>query len=189
MSQQVLFIPQTPPDPGAQRHLRHELALNSLPGSAQSLSVGQGTLLGVVPVGAGCRLAIVGYILPPRRPAGPAPDLARPAPQPHDGLVVDAAQHRVLVNQRDIGLVYREFELLAFLAARPCRAFTRADLLASVWGSAYQGSTRTVDVHVHRLRRKLGPEFGERLVTMRHLGYLYRPPSAATTPGSAETRG
>jgi DNA-binding response OmpR family regulator len=89
--------------------------------------------------------------------------------------VVDAAQHRALVDGRDVGLVFREFELLAFLTARPGQAFTRTHLLASVWGKAYEGTSRTVDVHIHRLRRKLGPEYGQRLITMRHLGYLYRP--------------
>jgi len=130
-------------------------------------------------MGAGRRLVIVGYELPAGRAADPAP-LAR---LPHDGLVVDAAQHRALVHSRDIGLVYREFELLAFLAARPCRAFTRMHLLANVWGPAYQGGSRTVDVHIHRLRRKLGPEYGQCLVTMRHLGYLYQPP-----PGNQDGR-
>jgi DNA-binding response OmpR family regulator len=106
-------------------------------------------------------------------------DLVRLDGRAADGLVVDAAQHRALVDGHDIGLLYREFELLEFLAARPRRVFTRADLLASVWGAAYQAGSRTVDVHVHRLRRKLGPEYGQRLVTMRHLGYSYQPP-----PGS-----
>jgi DNA-binding response OmpR family regulator len=136
------------------------------------------TLLGVVPLGAGSRLAIVGYLLPVARRESPGP----PAGQPADGLVVDGAQHRALVNGRDIGLVFREFELLDFLTTHPCRAFTRAHLLASVWGKAYQGSSRTVDVHIYRLRRKLGPEYGQRLVTMRHLGYLYRPPGPDVPP-------
>ncbi len=143
----------------------------------------QGALLGVIPLGLGSQLAVVGYLLPGARQDA----RLRPAGQPADGLVVDAAQHRALVNGRDIGLVYREFELLAFRAARPYQAFTRAHLLETVWGAAYQGSTRTVDVHIHRLRRKLGPEYRQCLVTMRHLGYLYQPPSgsAALTPASS----
>ena len=141
----------------------------------------QGALLGVMPLGPGSHLAVVGYLLPGARQA----TRVRPAGQPADGLVVDAAQHRALVSGRDIGLVYREFELLAFLTARPYQAFTRAHLLDSVWGAAYQGSTRTVDVHIHRLRRKLGPEYRQRLVTMRHLGYLYRPPSGSAALTSA----
>jgi len=146
------------------------------PVSAGSRVGSHGTLLGIVSLGAGSRLAIVGYLLPP------ADDSTPPAGQPADGLVVDTAHHRALVNGRDAGLVFREFELLAFLTARPGRAFTRAHLLASVWGKAYQGRSRTVDVHVHRLRRKLGPEYGQRLVTMRHLGYMYRPPATDVLP-------
>jgi DNA-binding response OmpR family regulator len=147
------------------------------PGSAESLFGSQGALLGVIPLGAGSRLAVVGYLLRAARRDDPV----RLDGQPADGLVVNAAQHRALVNGHDIGLVYREFELLAFLTARPRRAFTRVHLLASVWGTAYQGSSRTVDVHIHRLRRKLGPEYGQRLVTMRHLGYAYQP-----APGSQD---
>jgi Transcriptional regulatory protein, C terminal len=144
-------------------------------GNAQALLGAQGALLGIVPLGAGARLAIVGYLLP----AG-----GRPGPgQPHDGLIVDAAQHRALVDGCDIGLVHLEFELLAFLTAHPRRAFTRAQLLACVWGKAYEGGDRTVDVHVHRLRRKLGPEYGRCVVTMRHLGYLYREPAGLRGPG------
>jgi DNA-binding response OmpR family regulator len=131
-----------------------------------------GTLLGVVPLGRGSRLAIVGYVLP----AGVLPAGVLPAAEPADGLVVDTVQHRVLVNGRDAGLVYREFELLAFLIARPDQVLSRAHLLASVWGKTYQGRSRTVDVHMHRLRRKLGPEYGQRLVTRRHLGYMYISP-------------
>jgi DNA-binding response OmpR family regulator len=138
---------------------------------------GLATLLGVIPLSRGSRLAIVGYVLPP---AGGS-NTARGG-QPDDGLVVDTIQHRVLVNGRDAGLVFREFELLAFLAAYPARVFTRAHLLASVWGKAYQGRSRTVDVHVHRLRHKLGPEYGKRLVTIRHVGYMYRPPDSDVLP-------
>lgn len=151
-----------------------------------------GTLLGIVPMGGGTRLAIVGYVLPPADDS--APPTGRPADgltgppadgltgRPANGLVVDAAQRRALVNGQDVGLVFREFELLAFLTARPGRAFTRAHLLASVWDEGYQGSSRTVDVHMHRLRRKLGPEHGQCLVTMRRLGYLYRPPAPGVLP-------
>jgi DNA-binding winged helix-turn-helix (wHTH) protein len=169
----------TPPaaDPVSQeRSFRRQLGLCGVPGFAQSLASGRGTLLSVVPVGADHRLAIVGYLLPLAGFDAPGPEA--------EGLVVDTAQHRALVDGRDIDLVHREFELLAFLAARPCQAFTRAHLLASVWGRAYQGGNRTVDVHMHRLRRKLGPEYGQRLVTMRRLGYLYRPPWGTQNRGS-----
>jgi len=97
------------------------------------------------------------------------------------GIVVDAVQRRVLVSGRDAGLVFKEFELLAFLAANPERVFTRPHLLASVWGEGFEGTARTVDVHVHRLRRKLGPKHADSLITVRRVGYLYRP-LPVTTP-------
>jgi hypothetical protein len=149
------------------------------PGPADSLFGSRGALLGVVPLGGGARLAIVGYLLPHAGSENSDPLASRQA----HGLVVDLAQHRALVHGRDADLLFREFELLAFLTARPGRAFTRAQLLTRVWGDGYQGSTRTVDVHIHRLRRKLGPEYGRRLVTMRHLGYAYQPPSGSEDRG------
>ena len=88
---------------------------------------------------------------------------------------MDAAGYRVLAGGRNAGLVLREFELLAFLAANPGQVFARTQLLARVWGNAYQEGTRTVDVHMHRLRRKLGPQYARRLVTVRHVGYMYQP--------------
>lgn len=142
------------------------------PGLAGSRADARGMLLGLAPLGGGSRLAIVGYVLPP---AGRS---VRLAGRPADGLVVDIAQHRALVNGRDAGLAFREFELLAYLAACPAQVFTRAHLLASVWGKAHEGRTRTVDIHVSRLRRKLGPQYSPRVVTVRRLGYMYRPPAS-----------
>ncbi|MBC6458208.1 winged helix-turn-helix transcriptional regulator [Actinomadura sp. HBU206391] len=69
-------------------------------------------------------------------------------------------------------MAYQEFELLAHLTAHPGQVFSRRQLLASVWGAEFGPSARTVDVHVHRLRRKLGPH-GHRLVTIRRVGYRY----------------
>lgn len=141
----------------------------------------QGTLLALVPVDNGSsRLAIVGYLLPgtadggPLTVDGPLVGLPVAGPPVVEGLVVDSAQHRVVVRGHDAGLVFREFELLAFLAANPGQVFTRAQLLSRVWGSV-RGTTRTVDVHIHRLRRKLGSELGTRLVTVRRVGYMYQP--------------
>jgi hypothetical protein len=150
---------------------------------------GRGWLLAVVPVNGGsARLAIVGYLLPLAREDGQAgeegsrtsangPPAGRASADGvlADGLVVDAAGYRVLAGGRNAGLVLREFELLAFLAANPGQVFTRAHLLARVWGNTNQAGTRTVDVHIHRLRRKLGPEYGHRLITVRHVGYMYQP--------------
>lgn len=158
------------------------------PAAAEVLTGSQASLLAVVPVNGGAfRLAIVGYLLPAAGDDGDAraDTSARPdgapasAPSarraPADGLVVDTAGYRVLVGGHDAGLVLREFQLLAFLAANPGRAFPREHLLARVWGDAYQGTTRTVDVHIHRLRRKLGPFYADRLVTVRRVGYMYHP--------------
>jgi DNA-binding response OmpR family regulator len=90
-------------------------------------------------------------------------------------MVVDRLQHRILVAGRDVGLLFQEFELLEFLMAHPYRAFTRAELLASVWTRERQVTSRTVDIHVHRLRRKLGPAVASCLVTVRRVGYMFRP--------------
>jgi DNA-binding response OmpR family regulator len=149
---------------------------------------GSATLLGVLPVNGGsAHMAIVGHLLPGSAACLRIPPTTAVANWAADtgrqtGIVVDAAQRRVLVNGRDAGLVFKEFELLAFLAAHPDRVFTRAYLLASVWGEAYDGTDRTVDVHVHRLRSKLGPEYAGRLVTVRRVGYLYRPPASSPHP-------
>lgn len=94
------------------------------------------------------------------------------------GLLVDTAQRRVLVDGCDTDLVYQEFELLRFLMAHPGQAFTRSQLAERAWGEPQPDGSRTVDVHVHRLRRKLGPAYGSRLRTVRRVGYLYQPPSA-----------
>ncbi|MDR1118534.1 MAG: helix-turn-helix domain-containing protein, partial [Bifidobacteriaceae bacterium] len=69
-----------------------------------------------------------------------------------------------------------EFELLRYLAALPGRVFTRTQLLQEVWGYDYYGGTRTVDVHVRRLRAKLGPENDQLIGTVRNVGYRFDPP-------------
>jgi Transcriptional regulatory protein, C terminal len=138
--------------------------------SAESLPGTRGTLLTVVPGNNGRSvMAIVGYLLPSPFPRGSSPG-------PLAGLTVDRSQHRVLVNGLDIQLLFQEFELLEFLTAHPHRALTREEILAGAWGGRQQEApTRTVDVHIHRLRRKLGPEYARSLVTVRRVGYLYRP--------------
>jgi DNA-binding response OmpR family regulator len=146
----------------------------------QTLPGGQGTLLAVVPAEDGSsHLAIVGYLLPgpiPRRTHDEGKTaLARAAGELPAGMLVDRDQHRVFVDWRDTGLVFQEFKLLEFLIARPHRVFTREQLLASVWTREHEITTRTVDIHVHRLRRKLGPAIAPCLVTVRRVGYLFRP--------------
>jgi DNA-binding response OmpR family regulator len=72
--------------------------------------------------------------------------------------------------------VYLEFELLQFLVVNAGRALTRAEIFRSVWGAEPGVTTRTVDIHVHRIRRKIGPEHGRHLVTVRRIGYRYEAP-------------
>jgi DNA-binding response OmpR family regulator len=86
-------------------------------------------------------------------------------------LSLDVDTFRVALDGRPLDLTYKEFELLRFLASSPGRVFTRPTLLREVWGYDFYGGTRTVDVHVRRLRAKLGPE-GEALIeTVRGVGY------------------
>jgi DNA-binding response OmpR family regulator len=79
--------------------------------------------------------------------------------------------YRVTVQGRPLDLTFKEFELLRFLAERPGRVFTRPALLREVWGYDFYGGTRTVDVHIRRLRAKLGPEFESLIETVRGVGY------------------
>lgn len=91
-------------------------------------------------------------------------------------LVVDPVSYQVRLRGRPLDLTYKEFELLRFLAARPGRVSTRAQLLQEVWGYDYFGGTRTVDVHVRRLRAKLGPEHESLIGTVRNVGYRFVTP-------------
>jgi DNA-binding response OmpR family regulator len=86
-------------------------------------------------------------------------------------LALDLDSYRVTLAGRPLDLTYKEFELLRYLAARPGRAFTRPVLLREVWGYDFYGGTRTVDVHVRRLRAKLGPEHEGLIETVRGVGY------------------
>jgi len=130
-----------------------------------------GTVLAIVPVGA-ATLAIVGYLV--RMPWRGGSVLPVPLAE---GLVVDRDNRQVLVDSREAGLTFQEFELLDFLISNPGRVFSRGQLLDFVWGYSDEGLTRTVDVHIHRLRRKLGPEYAGCLVTVRRIGYRFTPSS------------
>ncbi|MFC4556248.1 response regulator transcription factor [Georgenia faecalis] len=92
-------------------------------------------------------------------------------------LVIDAGGYTARVRGRILDLTYKEFELLKYLAQHPSRVFTRAQLLQEVWGYDYYGGTRTVDVHVRRLRAKLGVEHDHLIGTVRNVGYRFDPPS------------
>lgn len=92
-----------------------------------------------------------------------------------DGPVtVDLAARRVRVDGREVALTRKEFDLLADLVRHRGRVLTRERLLERVWGYSYPGETRTVDVHVRRLRKKLGPAADERVETVVGVGYRWR---------------
>jgi DNA-binding winged helix-turn-helix (wHTH) protein len=93
-------------------------------------------------------------------------------------LLVDRAAHEVSVEGRRVTLTAKEFALLAFLAANRGRVFSRETLLARVWGSRYEGGARTVDIHVRRLRAKVGDALP--LETLRGAGYKLRAPNDPT---------
>ena len=90
-------------------------------------------------------------------------------------LIIDEASYLARLRGRTLDLTFKEFELLKFLAQHPGRVFTRAHLLQEVWGYDYFGGTRTVDVHVRRLRAKLGPEHEALIGTVRNVGYRFVP--------------
>ncbi len=88
------------------------------------------------------------------------------------GLSIDEASYQAKVDGRPVDLTYQEFELLRVLASHPARVFTREQLLSEVWGYDYYGGTRTVDVHVRRLRAKLG-DLESVIGTVRGVGYRF----------------
>ncbi len=90
-------------------------------------------------------------------------------------LVVNLETYQAAVAGRVLDLTYMEYELLRFLAARPGKVFTRETLLSRVWGYEYYGGARTVDVHVRRLRAKLGEEHAHLIETVRSVGYRFGP--------------
>ncbi|CAL8970446.1 MAG: response regulator transcription factor [Actinobacteria bacterium] len=91
------------------------------------------------------------------------------------GIVIDDAAYSVMLDGEPLDLTYTEFELLKYLVQHPGRVFSREHLLADVWGYDYYGGTRTVDVHVRRLRAKLGPEHEALIGTVRNVGYRFSP--------------
>jgi hypothetical protein len=154
---------------------------------ADAVAGAGGTLLAVVPIpGTGTSLAIVGYPV-----AGPGTVAAAADSVPagavlagrlddaghggQGGLLLDHDQRRVWVDGAEVALTFQEFELLAFLAAHPATVFSRADLVREVWQRDFAATSRTVDVHVSRLRHKLGRSYGRCLVTEYRVGYQFRP--------------
>jgi DNA-binding response OmpR family regulator len=92
-------------------------------------------------------------------------------------IVIDENSYTAKIKGRALDLTFKEFELLKYLAQHPGRVFTRAQLLQEIWGYDYFGGTRTVDVHIRRLRAKLGPEFEAIIGTVRNVGYRFTLPS------------
>lgn len=88
-------------------------------------------------------------------------------------LHIDETTYSAKLRNRTLDLTFKEFELLKFLAQHPGRVFSREHLLQEVWGYDYFGGTRTVDVHVRRLRAKLGPENENLIGTIRNVGYRF----------------
>ena len=93
-------------------------------------------------------------------------------------VTVDDVTYTAKLSGRPLDLTFKEFELLKHLAQHPGRVFTREQLLQEVWGYDYFGGTRTVDVHVRRLRAKLGPEHEQLIGTVRNVGYRFVLPPA-----------
>jgi DNA-binding response OmpR family regulator len=100
-------------------------------------------------------------------------------------LTIDEGTYTCKLRGRSLDLTFKEFELLKYLAQHPGRVFTRAQLLQEVWGYDYYGGTRTVDVHVRRLRAKLGVENEQLIGTVRHVGYKFVTPPLAPLPEDA----
>ena len=99
-------------------------------------------------------------------------------------LVIDEGTYTARLRGRPLDLTYKEFELLKYLAQHVGRVFTRAQLLQEVWGYDFFGGTRTVDVHVRRLRAKLGPEHESLIGTVRNVGYKAIRPARGRPPAA-----
>ncbi|MFD5025386.1 winged helix-turn-helix domain-containing protein [Streptomyces sp. NPDC058373] len=136
------------------------------------------------------RPPMIGYlVLVPAGEAPAAPPVPEPAPAappreeaPAAGeghpVRVDAVRRTAFVDGRALELTYLEFELLAHLVRHPHRVHTRDQLVTTVWGYGHVGDGRTVDVHIARLRRKLGAEYRRSIQTVRRVGYKYTPSAA-----------
>lgn len=114
--------------------------------------------------------------LAPESAPGPAPESSPEVGAPDSGpVLIDPVRRTAQVDGQTLDLTYLEFELLAHLVAHPHRVHTRDQLVSTVWGYGHVGDGRTVDVHVARLRRKLGAEHRRTIQTVRRVGYKYVP--------------
>ena len=91
-----------------------------------------------------------------------------------DNLEINLATYQVTLDNEPIDLTLMEYSLLSFLATHPNRAYSREVLLHRVWGFEYCGGTRTVDVHIRRIRSKVGPQIAAHITTVRGVGYLFK---------------
>ncbi|WP_327657831.1 winged helix-turn-helix domain-containing protein [Streptomyces sp. NBC_00483] len=167
------------------------------PSDARHLSLVRDTPLGAG-VGQRTSVPMVGYLLlvpegtdpaelfaeggprPEIRPVDPAdaipvPPPAAARPTDDDTIRIDPVRHVAELDGRELDLTYLEFALLAHLVKRPHHVLTRELLVTAVWGYDHVGDGRTVDVHIARLRRKLGRAHRQRIVTVRRVGYKYVP--------------
>ncbi|MDQ6784063.1 MAG: response regulator transcription factor, partial [Actinomycetota bacterium] len=103
-----------------------------------------------------------------RSGSGAAPNLVE-----YGSLRLNLETYQAVIGGEPLDLTYMEYELLKFLAQTPGRVFTRETLLSRVWGYEYYGGARTVDVHIRRLRAKLGEEYANLISTVRSVGYRF----------------
>ncbi len=172
---ELILASASPAEVEARIRLMNELGLRCLlssPASQSTVAAARGGSPHPFPVGGTDHGTDAG----PQGAGAGAPS----APGASDVLVsgdlrIDEQGYSASVRGRAIRLAYKEFELLNFLARHPGRAFTRNQLLQSVWGYDYYGGTRTVDVHVRRLRVKLGKDEAGMISTVRNVGYRYDP--------------
>ncbi|GAA3522660.1 winged helix-turn-helix domain-containing protein [Streptomyces osmaniensis] len=119
---------------------------------------------------------MIGYLV--LVPADHRPPVPAAVGTDADPLVrIDSVRRTAAVDGRELDLTYLEFELLAHLVANPHRVHSRDQLVTTVWGYGHVGDGRTVDVHIARLRRKLGAEHRDTIRTVRRVGYKYAPPT------------
>ncbi|MET9779580.1 winged helix-turn-helix domain-containing protein [Nocardiopsis alba] len=165
--------------PGADRRPAAPRApLTVAPASGDGPHESEHSLLGVLPLPESGRYMLVyGVIVDEPHPRDrPVPPEVEACP-----LFLDRGARRVWARGAEVELTYQEYELLDRLTASPGRAVTRAELLERIWGSGRDLHSRTIDVHIHRLRRKLGAA-GEHIVTVRKVGYIYRGPQPPNPP-------
>lgn len=91
-----------------------------------------------------------------------------------DSMTINLATYQVYLDDEPVDLTLMEYSLLSFLATHPNRAYSREVLLHRVWGFEYCGGTRTVDVHIRRIRSKVGPQIAAHINTVRGVGYLFK---------------